>query len=182
MSILGGIATTAEERYSYLKMAAAKKRAAGAEVDESISDDSADEAIKEVTLTPERFAQLEAAEQYILTVTENGYGKRSSAYEYRTIGRGGSGIVNIVTSARNGKVISSQPVAQTGQVMLMTDRATVIRCPLDDIRIAGRNTQGVTILKTADGEKVVSVVTLPESDIPEAEGDATDSGDEATEA
>jgi DNA gyrase subunit A len=172
MSILGGIATTAEERYSYIKM----KRAADAEAsEESVSDDVAsDESIKEVTLTPERFKELEAAEQYILTVTENGFGKRSSAYEYRTIGRGGSGIVGIITSARNGKVISSQPVAQTGQVMLMTDRATVIRCPLDDIRIAGRNTQGVTILKTGDGEKVVSVVTLPEGDVVEEvdEGEA----------
>jgi len=169
MSILSGIATTVEERYSYVKMAAAKRRALGLADGEEVTNAPAgdEEEVKEVTLTPERFAEMEAAEQYILTVTENGYGKRSSAYEYRTIGRGGSGIVGIITSARNGKVISSQPVAQTGQVMLMTDRATVIRCPLDDIRIAGRNTQGVTILKTGDGEKVVSVVTLPEGEVVE---------------
>ena len=86
--------------------------------------------------------------------------------------------MNIITSARNGKVISSQPVAQTGQVMLMTDRATLIRCPLDDIRIAGRNTQGVTILRTGDSEKVVSVVTLPEGD---ADGDVIDEAGEAAE-
>jgi len=164
VSILGGIATTVEERYSYLKMANAKRRAMGAEDGSDETEvASTDEAVQEITLTPERFAEMEAAEQYILTVTENGFGKRSSAYEYRTIGRGGSGIVNIITSARNGKVVDSQPVSHGSQIMLMTDRATVIRCPLDDIRIAGRNTQGVTILKTGENEKVVSVVCFPDT-------------------
>jgi DNA gyrase subunit A len=168
MSILNGIVTTVEERYSYLKLAAAKRRAEGAESDD-VTDNSNEEGATEVDLTPERIAQLEAAEQFILTVTENGYGKRTSAYEYRTVGRGGSGIVNIVTSARNGKVVASQPVDHTGQVMLMTDRGTLIRCPLDDIRIAGRNTQGVTILKTGKGEHVVSVVPVPEGEEEDAE-------------
>jgi DNA gyrase subunit A len=172
MSVLGGIDTTVEERYSYLKMAATKRRALGvADAEETINVSGGhDEEIKEVALSDERFRQMEAAEQFILTVTENGYGKRSSAYEYRTTGRGGSGIVNIITSPRNGKVVSSQPVDHIGQVMLMTDRATVIRCPLDDIRIAGRNTQGVTILKTQPGEKVVSVVKVPEGEAVEEEG------------
>ena len=162
MSVLNGIDVTAEERYSYLKMAAAKRRVAGGEVEESSAGDEGN--VQEITLSPERYAQMEAAEQYILTVTENGYGKRSSSFEYRTTGRGGSGIVGIITSERNGKVVASQPVSHTGQIMLMTDRATVIRCPLDGIRIAGRNTQGVTILKTDGGEKVVSVVTVPEGE------------------
>jgi len=173
MSILGGIETTVEERHAYLKRASAKRRESGEQVDQP-DNGAAEEAVQEISLSPERFAEMEAAEQFILTVTENGYGKRSSAYEYRTIGRGGSGIVNIVTSERNGKVVSSQPVAHTGQLMLMTDRATVIRCPLDDIRIAGRNTQGVTILKTAEGEKVVSVVTVPEGEAGVEEMAATD--------
>ena len=165
MSILGGIATTVEERYSYVKMAAAKRRIEDPTIENDTSASSDDEAgVAEVALSPERFAQMEAAEQFILTVTENGYGKRSSAYEYRTIGRGGSGITNIITSPRNGKVVSSQPVTNAEQIMLMTDRATVIRCPISDIRIAGRNTQGVTILKTQPGEKVVSVVVVPEGE------------------
>jgi len=168
MSILGGIATTVEERYAYVKMAAIKRRTEGGEADETIEKE---EGVQEITLSPERFRELETAEQFILTVTENGYGKRSSAYEYRTVGRGGSGIVNIITSSRNGKVVASQPVNHKGEVMLMTDRATVIRCPLTGIRIAGRNTQGVTILKTQPGEKVVSVVTLPEGGIENPEGD-----------
>ncbi len=169
MSILSGIETTAEERYSFLKMAANKRRdllpadAQSAESGDPVDPDDGD--LKEITLSPERFAELEAAEQFILSVTENGYGKRSSAYEYRTTGRGGSGIVGIITSERNGKVVTSQPVAKTGEIMLMTDRATVIRCPLDGIRIAGRNTQGVTILKTGSNEKVVSVVTVPEGEV-----------------
>lgn len=169
MSILGGIETSVEERYSYLKMAAAKRRIMGeADAEETVNVSGGNDAeIKEVAISEARFKEMETAEQFILTVTENGYGKRSSAYEYRTTGRGGSGIVNIITSARNGKVISSQPVPHKGQVMLMTDRATVIRCPIDDIRIAGRNTQGVTILKTGEGEKVVSVVTVPEGEMVE---------------
>jgi DNA gyrase subunit A len=171
ISILGGITTTIEERQAYLKLANAKRRAllGTDEAEVEIVQNGEEEAVAEVTLSDERFAELEAAEQYILTITENGYGKRTSAYEYRTIGRGGSGMVNIITSERNGKVVSSQPVGQTGQIMLMTDRATVIRCPLDGIRVAGRNTQGVTILKTGDGEKVVSMVTMPEGEADSAE-------------
>ncbi len=172
MSILGGISTTVEERHAYLKIASAKRRAEGEQFDEP-ENGTADEAVKEITLSPERFKEMESAEQFILTVTENGYGKRSSAYEYRTTGRGGSGIVNIITSPRNGKVVASQPVNHIGEIMLMTDRATVIRCPLDGIRIAGRNTQGVTILKTQPGEKVVSVVTLPEGETDAAGDDCT---------
>ena len=175
MSILSGIATTVEERYSYVKMAAAKRRAEGGEAEENGNGGSDEGAVQEITLTSERFNELASAEQFILTVTENGYGKRTSAYEYRTTGRGGSGIVGIITSERNGKVVTSQPVNHTGQIMLMTDRATVIRCPLDGIRIAGRNTQGVTILKTAEGEKVVSVVTVPEGEAGmNGEGDSVD--------
>ncbi|MEZ5691108.1 MAG: DNA gyrase subunit A [Rickettsiales bacterium] len=173
MSIIGGIETSAEERQAYLRMAAVKRKAIGG--DDSDTDDNVDnasndgESVADITISDERFAELEAAEEFILTVTENGYGKRTSAYEYRTIGRGGSGMVNIVTSKRNGKVVSSQPVGQSGEIMLMTDHATVIRCPLDGIRVAGRNTQGVTILRTADGEKVVSVVSVPEAEAADNE-------------
>jgi DNA gyrase subunit A len=170
MSIIGGIATTIEERYAYLKMAAAKRRAAGdIEVETVVQNE--EEPVAEVSLSEARYNELAAAEQFILTVTENGYGKRTSAYEYRTIGRGGSGMVNIITSSRNGKVVASQPVGQTGQIMLMTDRATVIRCPLDGIRIAGRNTQGVTILRTGDNEKVVSIVSVPEGEVIDDAGE-----------
>lgn len=98
-------------------------------------------------------------EQFIITVTENGFGKRSSAYEYRATNRGGSGIVNIITSARNGKVAASFHVEDSDQLMLITQSGQLIRCPVGDIRVAGRNTQGVTIFKTKT-EKVVSVARI----------------------
>jgi DNA gyrase subunit A len=128
------------------------------------------------------YDELAAGEQFILTVTENGYGKRSSAYEYRIAGRGGQGIINIETSDRNGQVVASFPVGDDDQILLVTDGGQLIRCPVQDIRIAGRNTQGVTLFKTAEGERVVSVSRLDESvldaDEEEEEGDESDTDTE----
>ena len=120
------------------------------------------------------YDELAAGEQFILTVTENGYGKRSSAYEYRIAGRGGQGIINIETSDRNGEVVASFPVGDEDQILLVTDGGQLIRCPVADIRIAGRNTQGVTLFKTAEGERVVSVSRLDESVL---DGDEEEDGD-----
>jgi DNA gyrase subunit A len=115
-------------------------------------------------------------EQFILTITENGYGKRSSAYEYRRTNRGGQGITNIDTSERNGRVVASFPVKQGEQLILVTDQAKMIRTTVGDIRIAGRNTMGVTIFKVAENEHVVSVAKIEESD---DEGEIElDAGDE----
>ena len=107
-------------------------------------------------LAPETVARMEAAEEFILAITENGYGKRTSAYEYRTTGRGGQGIVNIETSKRNGPVVATFPVAESDEIMLVSDGGTLIRSPVADIRIKGRNTQGVRLFDTAEGERVVS--------------------------
>ena len=107
-------------------------------------------------LPPETIARFEAEEEFILSITENGYGKRTSAYEYRTTGRGGQGVVNIETSKRNGPVVATFPVEATDEIMLVSDAGTLIRSPVADIRIAGRNTQGVTLFDTAEGERVVS--------------------------
>jgi DNA gyrase subunit A len=114
-------------------------------------------------------AEFEAAEEFILTVTENGYGKRSSAYEYRRTNRGGQGITNIDTSTRNGNVVASFPVTPGEQLMLVTDQAKLIRTTVGDIRIAGRNTMGVTIFRVADNEHVVSVARIEETDEEEIE-------------
>lgn len=103
-------------------------------------------------------------EQFILTLTENGYGKRSSAYEYRTTNRGGSGIVNIVTSQRNGNVVASYQIEESDHIILITTRGQLIRCPVIDIRIAGRNTQGVTIFRTEENEKVISAARIKETE------------------
>ncbi len=169
MTILHGIASSAEERQAYLKNARARN--AVEQSADVVAAPDEEETSGSVQLSAERLAEMEAAEEFILTVTENGFGKRSSAYEYRVTGRGGSGITNIITSARNGKVVSSGPVAQGDEAMLLTDKATIIRTPVSQIRIAGRNTQGVTILKTAEGEKVVSVVKVGADMAGEEAGD-----------
>ena len=115
-------------------------------------------------LSEEHFAQMAENEQFILTITANGYGKRSSAYEYRRTNRGGKGIVNIDTSERNGLVVASFPVEPTEQLMLVTDQGKLIRTVVNTIRIAGRATQGVTLFKVADDEHVVSAARIRESD------------------
>ncbi len=109
-------------------------------------------------------AEFAAAEQFILTVTANGYGKRTSAYEYRRTNRGGQGITNIETSTRNGPVVASFPVTPAEHLMLVTDQAKLIRTDVTEIRVAGRNTQGVTIFRVAENEHVVSAARIDESD------------------
>ena len=156
MSILRRLGTTQEEREAYLRCPPWRDR-------EEV----------ECSLSPERFAEMAEKEQFILTVTENGYGKRSSAYEYRRTNRGGQGITNIDTSERNGQVVASFPARQGEQLMLVTDQGKMIRTSVADIRIAGRNTQGVTIFRVAEQEHVVSVAKIDESDEEEL-----DSGDE----
>ena len=122
-----------------------------------------------------RLAQLSAAEEFLLTVSANGFGKRSSAYEYRITGRGGSGIANMDITDKTGPVVESFQVGAADQIMLVTDRGQLIRCPVDDIRIAGRKTQGVVLFRVEGGERVVSVSHLQTNgeengDEPVAEG------------
>ncbi len=130
-------------------------------------------------MSQERFDRLAEQEQLILSITENGYGKRTSAYEYRVTNRGGQGIINIVTSARNGEVVVSGPIGERDQVVLVTDGGKLIRMPVDDIRIAGRNTQGVTLFNVAEDERVVSVTRLGDTGDDDSEDD--DPGDDAGE-
>ncbi len=112
----------------------------------------------------------------MLTVSERGFGKRSSSYEYRISGRGGKGIVAMVVNDRNGPLVASFPIDDSDQIMLVTDGGQLIRCPVDDVRIAGRNTQGVRIFKTDAEEKVVSVERIPD-DGSDGAADADDAGD-----
>jgi DNA gyrase subunit A len=160
MSVLRHIETSAEEREAYLKYATAQRRIREGETGVELASD----------LPMERITELQAAEQFILTATEKGFGKRSSAYEYRITSRGGSGIINIETTPKNGNVTAAFPVEHDDQIMLVTDGGQVIRCPVDGIRIAGRNTQGVIIFKLGEGEKVASVAHLPESGPAQDEG------------
>ncbi len=168
MTILRHLDVTPPEARAYLKQAAIVRRAlTGEEAEEGM--EQADEAIEgaedgEVTsLSPDRYGELGAHEQFVLTVSEKGYGKRSSSFEYRTSGRGGKGIIAMSVSARNGPLVASFPVEDGDEIMLVTDGGQLIRCPVDGIRVAGRSTQGVTVFRTGADEKVVSVEHLGES-------------------
>jgi DNA gyrase subunit A len=152
MSILHRVGTEQEEREAYLRFAPWKGEKEG-----------------ECPLSAERLAELAEKEQFILTVTENGYGKRSSAYEYRRTNRGGQGITNIDTSERNGCVVASFPASQGEALMLVTDQGKMIRTTVGDIRVMGRNTQGVTIFRVSENEHVVSVAKIEESEEEEIE-------------
>ncbi len=109
---------------------------------------------------------MSAAEQIILTVSANGYGKRTSSYEYRITGRGGKGIVAMAVNQRNGKLIASMPVEDGDEIVLVTNGGQLIRCPVDGIRVAGRGTQGVIVFDTAAAEQVVAVERITEEDTP----------------
>ena len=115
-------------------------------------------------LSGDKYRAMAEKEQFILTVTSTGYGKRSSSYEYRVTGRGGQGIANMEMSARNKEVVSSFPIEDNNQIMMITDSGKLIRMPVEDIRIAGRKTQGVILFRTADDEKVMSVTWLDADD------------------
>ena len=171
LSILNHFDATSEERVAYLKRANALRRRMGEDVStEAGAEIEAEEGEGAVELSDERFAAMQVAEQIILTVSENGYGKRTSSYEYRTTGRGGKGIVAMAVNARNGKLIAVFPVAQDDEIMLVTDGGQLIRCPVGGIRIAGRGTQGVIVFNTAEDERVVSVEHI--GDVGEDEAEA----------
>ena len=138
-----------------------------------------DGGVPENGLSPETIARFEAAEEFILSITENGYGKRTSSYQYRTTGRGGQGIVNIETSLRNGPVVATFPVEAADEIMLVSGAGTLIRSPVADIRIAGRNTQGVKLFNTAEGERVVSAARFAKEFDEIGNGDGDDDGETA---
>ena len=164
MSILRHTEATSDERTAYLKRASAIRRGTnGEELPASEPEDTA-EATEgaAIELGEKRYVELSAAEQFVLTLSERGFGKRSSSYEYRTTGRGGKGIIAMSLTAKTGKIVGSFPVEESDQVMLVTDAGKLIRTTVAGIRIAGRSTQGVIVLNTADDEKVVSVERLSE--------------------
>ncbi len=166
MAVLRHVEAEAAERAQYVRQAGQIRRAATGEagaddVEENGSDGAAREA---AALTAARYAELGAHEQFILTISQNGYGKRSSAYEYRTSGRGGKGIIGMAVNERNGPLIASFAVEDGDEIMLVTDGGQLIRVPVDGISILGRSTQGVTIFNTAEGEHVVSVEHIIEEE------------------
>jgi len=161
MALLRHVEASADERIAYLKMARA---VAGDEVEENGNGNGEEEATQGAMLSQERYAEMGAAEQTILTVSSNGYGKRTSSFEYRITSRGGKGITAMAVNDRNGPLVASFPVENEDQIMLVTDGGQLIRCPVNDIRKAGRSTQGVIVLDTADDEHVVSVERISEEE------------------
>jgi DNA gyrase subunit A len=165
MAVLQRVAATPAERIAYLKHERAMLLAAGQEGEDTPAPDDEDdeEAVGDAVLTPERIAELGAAEQFILTLADTGLGKRTSSYDYRRTGRGGAGLLAHDISRKGGKLVASFPVEQGDEILLVTDGGQLIRVPVGRIRIAGRNTQGVIIFRTADDERVVSVERLVEA-------------------
>ncbi|MFZ5673696.1 MAG: DNA gyrase subunit A [Pseudomonadota bacterium] len=161
MALLRHVEASADERLAYLKMARA---VSGDEVEENGGAEEETAQASDAMLSQERYAEMGAAEQTILTVSSNGYGKRTSSYEYRITGRGGKGITAMAVNERNGPLVASFPVENEDQIMLVTDGGQLIRCPVHDIRKAGRSTQGVIVLDTADDEHVVSVERISEDE------------------
>ncbi|MDB5504302.1 MAG: gyrase subunit [Tardiphaga sp.] len=176
LTILRHLDANSEERAAYLRRANAVRRGGveerGIVEDEAAAAAETEEATAAIELGEQRYVEMSASEQFVLTITENGYGKRSSSFEYRTTGRGGKGIGAMAVNSRNGKLVASFPVEDDDQIMLVTDKGQLIRCPVGGIRIVGRSTQGVTVFNTADDEHVVSVEHIGEA----GEGDEPEAG------
>ena len=157
MTILHGIKASMEEREAYLTIPVEKRL----EISKG-NEEFTPEALG-VSLSKEQIADLAKGEEFILTISENGLGKRSSAYHYRITNRGGSGIVNMVLSEKTGEVVASMPANTNDEIMLITNNGKLIRCRLDAVRITGRSTSGVILFKTEKDEKVVSASLIADS-------------------
>ncbi|MDR2770224.1 MAG: DNA gyrase subunit A [Rickettsiales bacterium] len=164
MAVLAHVAEDSADRIAYIKQSRAERRA-DTGVEEEAGDEAEDSAV--VVLPPEKYAEMKAAEQFILTISENGFGKRTSSYEYRTTHRGGSGFVGIKLGGKNTAVAASMPMKEDMDVMIVTDGGKIIRIPVPGIRVAGRATAGVTLFRTADGEKVISATMIEREDGPD---------------
>ncbi|MCA3673864.1 MAG: DNA gyrase subunit A, partial [Methylobacterium sp.] len=176
LTILSHVDASAEERAAYLKMrrALSGEGIPAGEAEAGLPD--AEEPVAEAAISPERYAEMGAAEQFVLTISENGYGKRTSSFEYRITGRGGKGIVAMAVNDRNGNLVASFPVEESDQIMMVSDGGQLIRCPVHGIRVAGRGTQGVIVMDAREGERVVSVERVSES-----EGGDEEEGEEGGE-
>jgi DNA gyrase subunit A len=171
-SVLRHVEATPAERAAYLRLAPWKTAD-----DETDAAPEPDEPTEAISLSPERIAELAAAEEFILTVTAQGFGKRSSAYDYRVTGRGGQGIANLAANLVAGldaAVVAVFPVRQDDQVVLITDQGQVIRCPVSQVRITGRRSRGVIVFRLGDGEQVVSCFPVVGEDSAEEPSEATE--------
>ncbi len=182
MLVLGHMDITSPEARAYLKHSSAMRRALGEEEGEIevVSDSDGEDEGDEAALSPERIAELTAAEQFLLTVTEDGMGKRASAYDYRVTGRGGKGLIAHKLNAGR-RLAAAFPIEDGDEIMLVTDAGQLIRTPAKQIRIAGRATQGVKVLRTSGAERVVSVERLAEQEDDVNEADTEGNVDDSAE-
>lgn len=157
MTVLEEPNFTIEERDAYLRQANRLRREEFAEAPETESG---------IKLSAERFAELAQYEEFILGITSQGYGKRTSSYEYRITGRGGLGMANMELTEKTGTMIASFPVTSTDDIMVVTDNGQMIRCPVGDVRIAGRRTKGVRVIRVRESEQVASVARIQETEDP----------------
>ena len=175
LCVLNHVDADVAERAAYLRMASARRRVESAAEEASTEPEPADDGVEDAALSEdgasdasisnERFAELEAAEEVLLTVTNGGFGKRSSAYDYRVSGRGGQGIANVTLAPRNGTaVVATLPVLNGTDVMLMTDAGRLIRVPVDQVRVTARQSMGVTLFRLSDAERVASVFPVIEEE------------------
>ncbi len=185
MAILRSVEASPAECAAYVKYSNAMRRAIsgeGEEVEDVATEDD-EEAGEEAALSPDRIADLGAAEEFILTVSTEGFGKRTSAYEFRRTGRGGQGLLAQDLTKKGGRLAASFPVEEFDEILLVTDQGQLIRTPVSQVRIVGRNTSGVTIFRTSKDEHVVSVERLADQgggdDVGDAEGG--ESGEESAE-
>ncbi|AQS85462.1 MAG: DNA gyrase subunit A [Acetobacter aceti] len=183
LCVLNHVDATVEERQLYLRAANAKRRAENA-ADEADAEETGVDAEEVVlpdgsALTPERFTELEAAEEILLTVSDGGFGRRSSAYDYRVSGRGGQGIANMTfsSSKRGFEVVATLPVLSGVDVMLVTDAGRLIRVPVDQVRVMARQASGVTLLRLDGTEAVTSVFPVLEDDSSDGDDDAGADGE-----
>jgi DNA gyrase subunit A len=181
LSVLNHVGASNDERASYLKYASAKRRAGDEEAETVVDPD--EEGAQDVALSAERIADLELAEEFLLTVTNSGFGKRSSAYEYRTSGRGGLGIAGITLTARTGTSVAGTFTVRPGDgVMLVTDAGRLIRLPADQVRITGRSSMGVTLFRLDKDERVTALFTVLEDDATDDAAAPDEPGEEPQDA
>ncbi|HYD64285.1 DNA gyrase C-terminal beta-propeller domain-containing protein, partial [Azospirillum sp.] len=173
MSMLRHVEASPGERAAYLK----KKKEEGLDMVGESAPEADEIPADTVTLTQERYDELKRLEQYVLTVSDRGFGKRTSSYEYRTSGRGGQGIWNMEMGERNGSIVAAFPVTDAHQVMMVTNGGQVIRMPIHDVRVAGRKTLGVTLFRVGPEERVVSVASIEEEEDANGNGNGDSNGD-----
>jgi DNA gyrase subunit A len=183
MAILRAVDATAEERVAYLRQSRALLRAiVGDEGEDAAAPAEEDEIVPDAQLSQDRYNELDVRQEIILTMSTEGIGKRTSAYDFRRTGRGGQGLLAQDLTRKGGRLVAAFPVEDSDEILLVTDQGQLIRCPVAQIRIAARNTQGVIVFRTGKDEHVVGVERLAEAGAGDTDSDDGETGEDASPA